>query len=79
MRENLISTRTSAMAVVLVLGVTLGVAAQQGGPRTAEQQFKNIRVMKGVPAMAPYIGLGPDPVQCGIPRVNRPNTLVETA
>ena len=42
------------MAVVLALGVTLGAAAQggpqQGGPRTAEQQFKNIQVMKGVPA-----------------------------
>jgi len=50
MQGNLISTRISAMAVVLACGVTLSAAAQRGGPRTAEQQFKNIQVLKGTPA-----------------------------
>ena len=50
MRKNVISMRISTAAVMLAFGVTLSAAAQQAGPRTAEQQFKNIQVMKGVPA-----------------------------
>src|SRR5579859_4937024 len=50
MRKNVILMRISTAAVVLAFGVTLSAAAQQAGPRTAEQQFKNIQVMKGVPA-----------------------------
>jgi hypothetical protein len=43
--------RISAVAAVLAFGVTFCAMAQQGAPvRTAEQQFKNIKVLKGVPA-----------------------------
>jgi len=41
-----------AAAVVLLAGAWLvrGAKAQSGGPKTAEQQFKNIQVLKGIPA-----------------------------
>ena len=51
MRANLVSIRTSGAAVALALAVALCAAAQQpAAVRTAEQQFKNILVLKGTPA-----------------------------
>jgi photosynthetic reaction center cytochrome c subunit len=51
MRTNLVSMRISGAALALALGAGLCAAAQQpAAVRTAEQQFKNIQVLKGVPA-----------------------------
>jgi photosynthetic reaction center cytochrome c subunit len=51
MRTNLISIQTAGTAAALALAAGLCAAAQQpGAVRTAEQQFKNIQVLKGIPA-----------------------------
>ena len=51
MSTNLVSVRTSSVAVALALAATLCAAAQQpAAVRTAEQQFKNIKVLTGTPA-----------------------------
>ncbi len=51
MPRNLISTQFCRAAIALAFAITLSAAAQQAAPaRTAEQQFKNIQVLKGVPA-----------------------------
>jgi hypothetical protein len=54
MRHMPARKHTIGIAVVVVIACSLVVAAQQQGPagqvRTAEQQFKNIKVLKGTPA-----------------------------
>ena len=51
MRMNLVSLRNSSASVALALAFTLCAAAQQpAAVRTAEQQFKNIKVLTGTPA-----------------------------
>ena len=51
MRTNLVSMRNSGAAVALALSVALcGAAQQPGAVRTAEQQYKNIKVLNGTPA-----------------------------
>lgn len=51
MRTNLVSMRTSGAATALALAVALcGAAQQPAATRTAEQQYKNIKVLQGTPA-----------------------------
>jgi hypothetical protein len=51
MRTNLVSMQTSGAAAALALTVALcGAAQQPAAARTAEQQYKNIKVLQGTPA-----------------------------
>ena len=51
MRTSLVSMQTSGAAAALALTVALcGAAQQPAAARTAEQQYKNIKVLQGTPA-----------------------------